>query len=202
MKVRGMTFSSFLVRQMLAGYKTETRRLAWSGSDLLGEKPTLASTIEEGDILYVKEAIDLLDCGNPAGGTDSWCEISYLADGIHAQFSNVKLPKPGAFGNSRFMPRWASRLTLIVDGVEHQSLQRLTQWDARSEGTWEIPEWNGPEAPPIRAINYRDSFAAYWDRINKRSGTRWADNPDVVAISYRVIDCNVDAENYRTCSVG
>ena len=193
MKVRGMSFSSFLVRQMLRGFKHQTRRLAWSGEDLLGKKPTSASAIEEGNILYVKEAIELLDCGNPAGGPGSWCRIKYISDGTVAEFSNVKLPKPGAFGNSRFMPRWASRITLLVDTSETQYLQQLNQWDARAEGTWTIEGYDGPDMPGIRRIDFRKSFASYWDNINKKPGTRWIDDPEVIAIGFRTLKENVDS---------
>ena len=82
-----------------------------------------------------------------------------------------------------FMPRWASRITLIVTDVRMQRLQDISRGDCMDEG---CPFANMAEGP-----NPRDWYANICDTING-SGT-WDDNPWVAAYTFTVHRCNIDA---------
>ncbi|MGE0845512.1 MAG: hypothetical protein AB7L41_04530 [Flavobacteriaceae bacterium] len=97
--------------------------------------------------------------------------------------------------SSIHMPRWASRLTLIVSDVRVQRLQEISEEDAIAEGV--EPSGKGAAFVQMRdALVYssmRGCFAALWNSINaKRPGCSWDDNPWIVALTFRSILENID----------
>jgi hypothetical protein len=76
------------------------------------------------------------------------------------------------------MPRWASRITLEITGVRVQRLQDITEEDAIAEGMETIPVGTA-------TWSNRQSFATLWDQLNgKREGCAWENNPWVWAIKF------------------
>jgi hypothetical protein len=108
------------------------------------------------------------------------------------------------------MPRWASRTTLEVEEVRVQRLQDITRDDAMAEGivqTWgnfggKPPAWalssisrhgdaSGPHIYDNRTS--RENYGQFWDRTaSRRPDTGWADNPWVVALTFKVTPINID----------
>lgn len=82
------------------------------------------------------------------------------------------------------MPRWASRLTLIVESLRVERLQEISEEDARAEGAM-LEYGEGAK------ISKRRAFELIWKHINGE--TSWAANPWVAAIGFRVIKANIDA---------
>ena len=83
------------------------------------------------------------------------------------------------------MPRWASRLTLIVESIKVERLQDISEADAIAEGTT-LGFGGGP---------IREDFFCLWNSIN---GPFAADeNPWVAAITFRSIRANVDSPEVR-----
>jgi hypothetical protein len=182
---RPIIFSGAMVRALVDGRKTQTRRLASS--------PLARCTI--GDRLYVRESAWIA----PAGWTDSPVnpmgphrrEVAYLADDrsgyTRAAAADYKLKlRP-----SIHMPRWASRLTLIVEGVRFEPLQAISWNDAVCEGCAgrrgpnpEFPDEWDPSPPE----EYRD----LWQSLHDKPGQRWEDNPDVLVLTFRVERANID----------
>lgn len=200
---RPILFSSAMIRALLAGTKTQTRRLATS-------KPT--QRIEIGDRLWAREGWACHWATNDQKPSDIdpdlWT-VRYLADnalrpaardGSLAEIEQCKLGRP-----SIFMPRWASRLTLTVTDKQIQPLQDISEADARAEGLtalskdggrlfkfgipdcdrlpgnddngWAWQHWN---TDPVRA------YARLWDTLHTTEGERWDDNPDVIALTFTV----------------
>lgn len=82
--------------------------------------------------------------------------------------------------SSRFMPRWASRITLEITDVRVQRLQEISEEDARAEGvtdSWPEIECNG-------ARPYAQGFAYLWDEINGKRAP-WKSNQWVFALTFR-----------------
>jgi len=145
-----------------------------------------------GNILYVREAWRTgvaLDTYNgtkigelkPTGLERTWAPLIYEADG--ATRDHYALDSfGGAWGRlraARFMPRWASRIDLLVTDVRVERLQEISDEDCRAEGL-PLPEsmrgtLNGAPAT-ITIFDPRKAFAVLWDAIN---GARapWASNP-------------------------
>lgn len=61
------------------------------------------------------------------------------------------------------------------------ALQDMTVTDMRNEGIQELRDRNGMRD---RSLVIK-SWIALWDSINTKTGTRWVDNPQVVAIRFK-----------------
>jgi len=162
-------FSGPMVRAILEGRKTQTRRGIRNpgrldGLMLPGEAAQWCPYGHPGDLLWVREtfAKRYADAErDPADG------IVYRVDG-----GCVIEPR---WTPAIHMPRWASRITLRITDVQVQRLQEITESDAAAEGcctTWDdYPKQN------------REAFAELWDKINGKRAP-WASNPWIWAISF------------------
>lgn len=85
------------------------------------------------------------------------------------------------------MPRWASRLTLIVTDVRVQRLQEISDADAIAEGCKGYVSACGDfgESPV-------EQFRDLWDSLNAKRGFGWDDNPWVTATTFTVHNTNID----------
>jgi hypothetical protein len=188
---RPIIFSAPMVRALLAGTKTQTRRLATSP----------LRRVEAGDRLYVREhwrGRARMDAYAPREFTMDRSRIAYLADG-----KPVDCPlgewKWGKHRQGMHMPRWASRLTLVVVDTVIEPLETISERDALAEGLerkddW-LPMYRGSDALPWRAEFPVDAYRDLWDSLHPGEGQRWQDNPDVVALTFRVERGNIDTLN-------
>lgn len=149
--VRPIIFSAPMVRALLEGRKTQTRRLATSP----------LRHCAPGDLLYVREA-HFVQCAGYKDGSGKL--ILYRADTPDA---------PTTWTPSIHMPRFASRLTLEVTVVRAQKLHWITVADVKAEG-FEKPS----------------AMMTLWDELHGDGS--WDANPEVVALTFRVIKANVD----------
>jgi len=213
-------FSAPMVRALLAGTKTQTRRIVPAGKvydDISSEAhedfeiqgwldcshgDTLSAAdvrVRVGDRLWVREAYsgpyDLT--GTPPRDWDyPSTPIHFWADG-DPTWGDWTKPKPAIH-----MPRWASRLTLTVTDVRVERLQDISDEDAEAEGCPECSVCDG-----VGWINsgpdggwqctgegcgdaYRDQYARLWDTINGPGS--WDANPWVAAYSFSVAHHNID----------
>lgn len=116
-------------------------------------------------------------------------KIFYRADDSYAP-SNTQW-KPGIH-----MPRWASRITLEVTGVKVERLQDISEEEAKAEGV--VPKASGryhcgfDDEGEITCKSPVTAYAWLWNSINgEREGASWSDNPWVAAITFRVISPEV-----------
>lgn len=78
-------------------------------------------------------------------------------------------------------------LRIRLTAIWRERVTEISEEDARAEGyPFEWPAdltktYEVMPAPP------RVWYAKLWDRINTRKGTRWADSPDVWALSFEVV---------------
>lgn len=104
-----------------------------------------------------------------------------------------------AFGKLRpgmYLPRWASRLTLIVTDVRVERVQGITENDARAEGV-KLELYDGPEGW-VECPQYLagPGFRNLWDSLNDKPPKRdfgWDRDPWVVAVTFTVHCANIDA---------
>jgi hypothetical protein len=84
------------------------------------------------------------------------------------------------------MPRWASRLTLVVTDVRVQRVQEVTLGDICAEGlARSIYDFK-----PVQTGF--DAWRELWDSLNAERGFGWDDNPWVAAYTFTVHKCNID----------
>jgi hypothetical protein len=100
------------------------------------------------------------------------------------------------------MPRWASRLTLIVTAVKIERLQEISYEDALAEGCTDFAAFlNAVEDEPSRFLETAEAtarrlawpqrmFADLWRSLHGKDA--WDANPFVVAISFSVEKQNID----------
>lgn len=198
MKQRPILFKGEMVRAILDGSKTQTRRIFKNQPQMIVEKKTqiwdgdnsvllgllTQSGIEcpygqVGDQLWVRETWrtdDSLDSKAPSTFA-SW-PVKYEADG--------KVLANGAFhGNTKgktrvsiHMPRWASRITLEITNIRIERLNDISEEDAKNEGT--TPSGVGSN---LNHLKYRAGFQSLWESINGNDS--WHINPWVWCISFR-----------------
>jgi hypothetical protein len=182
MKYRPILFSGPMVRALLDGKKTQTRRVAKVGSIqslCLVDCPYGAP----GDVLWVRETWRTLEQDD---GTDG---LFFPADGGFAPIENteeaadrwVAAHENGKHGNryrpSIFLPKWAPRLFLRVESVRVERLRDISHPDALAEGC-EGDERNG--------LTARVAFADLWRSIN--GAESWDANPWVWVVEFSRIE--------------
>ena len=163
---------------------------------------------QPGDRLWVREAwrttsdLDKLSGGQiaeaciEAGYMDPWAPLQWEADLSRRNWVHTGTPPPneseppaGRYRHARFMPRWASRITLEITEVRVQRLQAITEMDAYTEGIdTEGHAYNEAEHAMIGGASSRlapsvHAYACLWDSINGPGS--WDANPWVWAISFR-----------------
>jgi len=95
----------------------------------------------------------------------------------------------GCFGSkvpSIHMPRWASRITLRVTDMGVQRVQDINHEDAVAEGFEIATQRRGMHPPSL------ERFRNFWDSLNAQRGCGWDTNPWVAALTFTVINQNVD----------
>ena len=187
MKERPILFSTPMVRAILDGRKTQTRRanMKWSRySEPNQAKPPLewCPYGKPGDRLWVRET-----WGQAEGVWEEWEYHRGKADRHLPVLYRADNPTLGAddeyWRPSIFMPRWASRITLEVTGVGVERLQNISEQNACAEG------YDDSGLQPATMDAARDWFRVMWDQINaKRQGCSWNENPLVWTITFRRID--------------
>lgn len=136
-----------------------------------------------GDFLWVRET------WRTERWWDDWSP-SELDEGVALQYMaglGNHINHPGRWRPSIHMPRWASRLSLVVLSVEVERLQWITEEGAIAEGCAGVPcgcrshvctdcmNTGWLESP-------RDQFAGLWDHINPKAP--WASNPWVRVVKF------------------
>lgn len=190
---RPILFSSPMVRAILAGTKTQTRRVAKIDADCVeaheelpgefapwknGERlPTIVSPYgAAGDRLWVREN-GWLRLGS-SGSFDPY----YYDASIDAEMAAWLKEKSHAFRRtpSIHMLRASSRITLTIADVRVERLQAISPDDAAAEG------WPGPDADNSIASSYPIGwYARLWDQINGRRAP-WNSDPWVWVIEFTV----------------
>jgi len=207
---RPILFSAPMVRALLGGMKTQTRRLVRGEISTIGTMDYLNGQPLEGC------SVTLLQCPYGKPGDQLWVReawrsgkltdrfppremlphvVWYEADGPAPEATNGKL-RPGMF-----MPRWASRITLQVTDVRVERLQDISEADAIAEGIErgvDFPGWcRGPlkgDSPGLQESGRtfriptafpRLAYRALWESINGTDS--WDANPWVWVLSFNLV---------------
>lgn len=191
MRERPILFSAPMAIALLAGRKTQTRRLLKQPRRRDGAQlaPELLQEIGvghacpygvPGDRLWVKEtwsADDIWDGAAPRAIPEGQ-PICYEADGATMFCEGVPCPMFGRKRPSIFMRQWMSRLALEVTEVRVERLHDISVEDAKAEGCRGIDgDGHRGFVPPL------DQFEALWRDINGHGS--WIANPWVWVIGFR-----------------
>lgn len=222
---RPILFSAPMVRALLAGTKTQTRRVIkprgenslfapgmWADSYVLnpGNAEWRAREISftVGDRLWVREQYYQFGHWEPVigaktkGGQQKWAFVGVDQMVTFEQPAECLASRNKAFPGlprwykrlGRFMPRRYSRLTLTVTDVRVERLQDISEADAIAEGIEPAAlanHWRDYGPDPLPWASPVESYRSLWDSINGPSA--WDANPWVVAVSFDVLQGNIDA---------
>ncbi|WP_174634476.1 hypothetical protein [Yersinia thracica] len=191
---------------------SENGKYFWSQSDACGTKPrskTFSCPLgQPGDQLWVRETFALL--GNEDGVCVDWQDNMVKGDEQeaariykasceqrHGDYGLYSIPnsaywKPdttnmkyeGTWRPSIHMPRWASRINLMITGVRVERLNDISQEDAQAEGM-ELTGWRPTYSDPDSGGEYEtpyDNFAELWISIYGEES--WEANPWVWVIEF------------------
>ena len=192
--MKGIIFSALMVRALLAGNKTQTRRPiipqptfingnGWWQNHPFGRETTMGmlehGPFRPGDVLYVKE---------------TW--VSFTSDGekgylykADPAFDNYEPRDSGwKWRSPTFMPQSAARIFLKVTNVTAEKLWDIREADAIAEGIQhkcgDCTECEG-ESAGNDCTDYRLAFSKLWDSIYaKKPEYQWDKNPYVWVISF------------------
>lgn len=194
MKERPIIFSVESVRAIMAGTKTQTRRIVKPQPHFLGddgcpwiyERPyehmdgvRVECRFSPGMRLWVREKFCQMRPEHRIGG-----KYIYAADWTAQSDDSKRCQRELGYKwqSPLFMPRAASRLTLEVVGVRVERVQDITEADVVAEGVDSISMSGVPrQATP----NRRSDFAQIWDCINGNGS--WASNPFVWVIEFKTV---------------
>ena len=211
MKARPILFNAPMVNAILAGNKTQTRRLVkpqpyidasgnfcWNGWNF-GQSAsgvpcshTLASPIPSSETNRVY--CPLGKVGDRLWVRETWnkTRIFQAPDAgevvVYAACDN-RTDYGGPWKPSIHMPRRASRITLEITAVRVERLQDISEQDARGEGCeasgW-MPSYSNPDNAGFdESLSAADNFCGLWESIY---GTEsWATNPWVWVIEFKRI---------------
>ncbi len=204
---RPILFTGAMVRAIISGKKTQTRRLV----DLSKAAPRGATITAEsirdrvrcpygaaGDRLWLRETwraeeIGTIDSPWGPSGTDG---VRFAADDAFVPIASTREAAEAwvvAYDNGRhemkwrpsiYIPRWASRIALEVTGVRVERLQDITEADILAEGI------TVPVAAEMTGLSWSDiptlhiAWEVVWDHIN---GLRapWKSKPWVWCVSFK-----------------
>ena len=172
---------------LLSGRKTQVR---------VGMRSALAQS-GPGDRLWVRESCiaGRREAGQDLATALSKAEFAIFTDGWRRYRDGSGKPgrRPGdgdyEWIGATHMPRWASRITLVVEWTRAERLQQITRADIRAEGALPILGgllWRWPRPIPGKSLTARRAFAANWNVNHPTPGDRWEDNPPVIVLGFRV----------------
>ncbi|MGF6476585.1 hypothetical protein ABIE06_003433 [Pantoea dispersa] len=211
MTERGMIFNAEMVRAVLDGSKTQTRRIIKLDHERGMQNPVvrgkngevsyvgcrLASMLcpfgQQGDRLWVREAFMNLKGTGIESTTGQFEGFAYRADTPPSSYGDMARKDYGLkWTPSIHMPRWASRITLEITNVGVQRLQSISQNDAAREGLVKLPATGrycinqGDQYFGGASHDAREVFSWLWESIY--GADSWQANPWVWVIEFKRVE--------------
>lgn len=203
MRERGMTFNAEMVRAILEGRKTQTRRIikpqpeltersgfSWKGyvygsaSDARETNRNFAHVAcpfgKIGDRIWVRETFRVMGCATDVA------RLMYKASERNSFTESTRTVPVGtctkqpsqSWTPSIHMPRWASRIVLEITDVRVERLNDISDGDAIREGCSTVDMQSGDQVA--------DVFTRLWMSIYGEES--WQANPWVWVISFQRVE--------------
>lgn len=217
MAIKPMLFNTEMVRAILDGRKSCTRRLVkiqpkdneytvvFTRKDvqIKTEKTTAKSPYQPGDILYVRETWERFECWNCEGDERGNCpkepkkSVLDKTCGCYMYRATDEINGDAKWHPSIHMPKEAARIWLKVTGVRVERLQEITEDGAKAEGAIDNRGFiHSPENEYDSMHTAREHFAEIWNSTIKKSDFDrygWGENPWVWVIEFE--RCEKPAES-------
>ena len=198
MKEIPVLFGTPMVRAILGGTKTQTRRLIkpqplentngylykgafWGFGEIVPQKMIQYAPYKPGDILWVRE---------------TWSDFYFEESGYIYKADEDRVSEEFRWKPSIHMPREAARIFLEVKSIRVERLQDIREKDARAEGIKSCllhkehgGEWCESNGPPFWGSDNihstrKKAFSELWDSLNAKRGYSWDSTPWVWVIEF------------------
>ncbi len=214
MAIKPILFNTEMVKAILDGRKTQTRRVAFKHDDLrefesndypdgwwylgrvfksfedfLRNPQSPRCRYAPGDILWVQETWRPIEARSTG-----FCRIEYKAGGTEDFNKVIAVPKyQQPWKPSPQMPKEAARIFLCVKDVRLERLQNISEDGARAEGVTPLALSADPEETPDSERMWHEvgkarwSFCDLWDSTVKKADLPlygWIANPWVWVIEF------------------
>ena len=201
MKERGMIFNGEMVRAILDGRKTQTRRpIKWKQTRFteIGER-------EDGSKWpWSEDAEHACDFWHPcpfgAVGDRIWVRETWARYNIDQNSHDIAYrattpadwPEEGRWRPSIHMPRWASRILLEITNIGVQRIRSISQNVAAREGLMRLPATgrycinHGDQYFGGASHDAREVFSWLWQSIYGEES--WKANPWVWVIEFKRVE--------------
>jgi len=166
-KERPIIFKGEMVRAILDGRKTQTRRL------VKGPCPYGVA----GDRFWVRESLTAVQPGNHRQPP----MLAYAADNVWVEPGTTAWKKAVS---SIHMPRWASRITLEITNIRYEHLRDISEADAKAEGV--CGQLEAVKAGFSWYDKPRKAFRSLWESINGKES--WFSDPLVWVIEFKRVE--------------
>lgn len=205
MKERPILFNGPMVRALLDGSKTQTRRVVKPQPDWVNPDASVGNALTVAKIgKRVGMANRICSYGQP--GSRLWVRETWAAPHAYDHLPPRMIPQDARihyaatedrggllWRPSIHMPRWASRITLEVTGVRVERLQEISEADAMAEGVAETAKHlQGLSACLEHCYAYQD----LWESINGPGS--WDENPWVWVVEFK----NIATNQIQPCANG
>jgi hypothetical protein len=210
MKERPILFSGAMVRALLDGSKTQTRRLmtlqpvlaeaqwAWRGY-------SWACDMKHPIDVYTGSALQPCPCGSVGDRLyvrETWAQPTTLDPGptlyradypacVPASFENIPAADEITWKPSIHMPQAMSRIALEVTGVRVERLQDISNRDSLAEGLMNVGGVGakyGVHGTTFWSDDPREAYRRLWDSLNAARGYGWDVNPWVWVVEFRKVE--------------
>ena len=184
-KEHPILFSTEMIKAILDGKKTQTRRVIKPSPVWIAEFNIPFKTHDadphgiincpygkSGDLLYVRETFCILPEERPRiwfkAGDENLFNLTK---------SNSKKPHLYTWEPAIHMPKKYARIWLKVKDIRIEHLNTITRKDIIKEGVCDESE-----------KNFMDLWISLWDSIKKKSGYGWDTNPYVWVVEFERIE--------------
>ena len=202
-KERPILFSTEMVKAIIEGRKTQTRRIV-EDCDTINDPRSIVSLTNGNSFAHFRfkgELTDFAGCVCKFGniGDRLWVRETWgmCNEGLvyAASVCNPKYDKPkGGWKPSIHMPRIASRILLEITDIRVERLLEISEEDAIAEGVErvDVPNCNsaykayGVKRESCFVLGAHISFKRMWETIYGRDSV--ISNPFVWVVSFKVLD--------------
>jgi len=195
-KERPILFNTDMVRAILDGRKTQTRRIVKNVAEIEGSIVEGVRPMQIGDLLWVRETHlnlnDFIGFDDPDGP-------DYYYRASHPDLKEAFPTLPLQWRPSLFMKKEAARIWLRVTNLRAETIQKISETDAINEGIFSKyiklfaeTRWRDYTSNDQDAHGYWrcpvSSFRSLWETIHGPGS--WDVNPWVWVIEFEVLSTN------------
>ena len=192
MKERPILFKTEMVKAILEGRKTQTRRIV-KPQPLCIHQRIAWNILTEEWCLYdeaQKEVLEKFECpygkiGDHLYVKETWYKTKHVLPSIICYKADYNDPENYKWKPSLFMPKKYARIWLEVTEIKVQQLHQISFDDILAEGCIERYEIKKCYASFTGQNFIRNKWIKLWDSINVKKGYGWGKNPYVWVIEFK-----------------